>query len=62
MNRSDYMSCPRECGVDVREHNSSGLVNGRCDIGPELPLLDVGGYLVCGCHGSQREHTCTSSD
>ncbi|MEU4777501.1 hypothetical protein [Micromonospora sp. NPDC023633] len=26
-----YMSCPRECGVDVRKHNSSGLVDGRCD-------------------------------
>lgn len=26
-----YMSCPRECGVDVREHNSSGLIDGRCD-------------------------------
>lgn len=25
------MSCPRECGVDVREHNSSDLVGGRCD-------------------------------
>jgi hypothetical protein len=23
------------------------------------PLLDVGGYLACGCLGSQREHTCT---
>lgn len=26
-----YMSCPRECGVDVREHASSGLIDGRCD-------------------------------
>lgn len=25
---------------------------------PEGELVDVGGYLVCGCHGSQREHTC----
>ncbi len=21
-------------------------------------LLDSGGYLSCGCHGSQRDHTC----
>jgi hypothetical protein len=26
------------------------------------PLLDVGGYLGCGCHGSQRDHTCTDND
>ncbi len=26
------------------------------------PLLDVGGYLTCGCHGSQREHTCGPPD
>lgn len=25
-------------------------------------LLDVGGYLACGCHGSQREHTCGPLD
>ncbi|WP_018214762.1 hypothetical protein [Salinispora vitiensis] len=30
---SGYMSCPRECGVDVREHASSGLIDGRCDTG-----------------------------
>ncbi|MGC5318530.1 hypothetical protein ACPXB5_07285 [Micromonospora arida] len=62
MDRSDYMSCPRNCGVDVREHNSSGLVNGQCDTGPELPLLDSAGYLACGCHGSQGEHTCIPFD
>jgi hypothetical protein len=28
----------------------------------EVPLLDVGGYLACGCHGSQREHTCGPLD
>jgi hypothetical protein len=22
------------------------------------PILDVGGYLPCGCHGTQRDHTC----
>jgi hypothetical protein len=62
MQRPRLMSCPRSCGVDVREHNSSDLIDGRCDTGPDtssdVPLLDVGGYLACGCHGSQREHTC----
>jgi hypothetical protein len=22
------------------------------------PITDVAGYLSCGCHGTQREHTC----
>ena len=25
-------------------------------------LLDTGGYLACGCHGSQRDHTCDPLD
>lgn len=25
-------------------------------------LTDVGGYLACGCHGSQPEHTCGPLD
>jgi hypothetical protein len=61
--RPDHMSCPRQCGVDVRDHHSSDLIDARCDTGTtEVPLLDVGGYLACGCHGSQREHTCVSFD
>jgi hypothetical protein len=28
----------------------------------EVPLLDTGGYLACGCHGSQRDHTCGPRD
>ncbi len=28
----------------------------------DAPLLDVGGYLACGCHGSQRDHTCGPLD
>ncbi|GAA3455904.1 hypothetical protein GCM10018962_77380 [Dactylosporangium matsuzakiense] len=27
------MSCPRGCGVDVAEHASTDLVDGRCDLG-----------------------------
>jgi hypothetical protein len=30
----DYMACPRQCGVDVRNHHSTTTVNGRCDTGP----------------------------
>jgi hypothetical protein len=26
------------------------------------PITDVGGYLSCGCHGSQRDHTCGPLD
>ncbi|BCJ65883.1 hypothetical protein [Polymorphospora rubra] len=61
--RPYYVSCPRNCGVDVRDHNSSGLINGGCDTGPmDDDLIDVGGYLSCGCHGSQRDHTCGPLD
>lgn len=28
----------------------------------DYPLTDFGGYLACGCHGSQREHTCGPLD
>lgn len=62
MERSRFMSCPRSCRVDMREHNSAGLINGKCDTGMEVPMVDVGGYLACGCHASQRDHTCTPLD
>ena len=57
--RNDHMPCPRNCGEDVRDHKSSDVIDGGCDTGKtEVPLLDSGGYLSCGCHGSQRDHTC----
>ena len=57
------MSCPRQCPTDVREHNSSDLIDGRCDTDTlDDPITDVGGYLPCGCHGSQRDHTCGPLD
>lgn len=28
----------------------------------EIPLLDSGGYLACGCHGTQSDHTCGPRD
>lgn len=34
------MPCPRNCGVDVRNHHSSGSVNGGCDTGP-MPVADM---------------------
>ena len=41
----------------------SGLIPARCDTEmTDIPLLDVGGYLACGCHGSQPEHTCNPLD
>lgn len=38
--KRNYMPCPRQCGVDVRDHHSSDLVNGRCDTGL-MPLDDM---------------------
>ena len=32
------------------------------DTEPAELLLDTGGYLACGCHGSQRDHTCGPLD
>ncbi|GAA2603035.1 hypothetical protein GCM10010399_37320 [Dactylosporangium fulvum] len=32
------------------------------DVDTTDPLTDVGGYLSCGCHGSQPEHTCGPLD
>lgn len=31
---SALMTCPRACGVDVRDHHSSDQINGGCDTGP----------------------------
>lgn len=28
----------------------------------EGDVVDAGGYLACGCHGSQRDHTCPASE
>ena len=55
------VSCPRQCGVDVGDHVSSDLIDGHCDIEQAYriePVTDWAGYLPCGCHGSQRDHTC----
>lgn len=40
-----YMSCPRECGVDVRQHHSTAPVNGGCDTGP-MSLDDMHAWFV----------------
>lgn len=38
--RATYMSCPRRCGVDVRAHHSTDVVNGGCDTGP-MAIADM---------------------
>lgn len=45
--------------ADALTGSASHLLNNN---DPELALLDSAGYLACGCHGSQREHTCIPSD
>lgn len=39
------------------------VVNERFQVGTlnwsEANIVDTGGYLPCGCHGSQKDHTCT---
>jgi hypothetical protein len=51
-------------GITVADRGSVTVVPDllRFDDGmignPEGELVDVGGYLACGCHGSQREHSC----
>lgn len=55
---SGYMSCPRECGVDVREHASSGLIDGRCDTGywlapmgtREIPFAAIESAFTLSAH------------
>ncbi len=36
------MSCPRSCGVDVREHNSTDLLRGgQCDTEPGRTAVEI---------------------
>jgi hypothetical protein len=28
----------------------------------DWPIVDSAGYLPCGCHGSQRDHTCEPAE
>jgi hypothetical protein len=42
-------------------HSSDQLGDDEID-DVEGSLLDAGGYLPCGCHGSQRDHTCIPFD
>jgi hypothetical protein len=42
--RSAFMSCPRQCGTDIRNHHSSGKVNGGCDTGP-MSLEDMSAWF-----------------
>lgn len=42
-----------------RTHTPAPVLDDEPDV--DL-LLDSGGYLACGCHGSQRDHTCGPRD
>ncbi len=33
---------------------------GRSELPLDDPITDTAGYLPCGCHGSQPDHTCKS--
>jgi hypothetical protein len=50
--------------VDAPSGDRPADANANADADPAeaASLLDVGGYLPCGCHGSQREHTCGPLD
>ena len=37
-------------------------IDSRATVSSADELLDIGGYLNCGCHGTQREHTCEPLD
>ncbi|MEU7908986.1 hypothetical protein [Actinoplanes sp. NPDC049118] len=53
--------------ADLAEASGMSISGVRIAYSPDdtasvAPLLHVGGYLACGCLGSQREHTCTDND
>lgn len=53
--------------ADLAEASGYSISGVRTAYSPDdtaivAPLLDVGGYLACGCHSSQREHTCNDND
>ncbi len=45
-----YMSCPRNCGVDAREHHSSDRVDGGCDTGNRARDAVHGEALLLNVH------------
>jgi hypothetical protein len=57
--QSGYMSCPRECGIDVRAHHSSALVNNGCDTGP-MSLDDMSAWFEA--RGAGRPGFCTVAE
>lgn len=53
------MACPATFAT-VAESIGHEHMTDTQDISPDDdPITDSGGYLSCGCHGSQRDHTCT---
>lgn len=49
-----YMSCPRQCGVDVRGHYSTDLIDGTCDTNADEIRV---GDLVQGRETSGQHQT-----
>lgn len=52
----------RACATDGPHGHTDGMCNLDDDEDFGEPLVDSGGYLRCGCHGSQRDHTCGPQD
>lgn len=42
--------------LDVDAAPETGFLASIADLVP--PIVDIGGYLPCGCHGDQRDHDC----
>lgn len=55
-NEQSPMSCPRACGVDVRDHHSSAKVKGGCDTGP-MSLEDMSAWFAARGAGRPGFHT-----
>jgi hypothetical protein len=51
-----YMSCPRQCDIDVRAHHSSTKVNGGCDTGP-MSLDDMSAWFAARGAGQPGYYT-----
>lgn len=66
----DYASAPhnhkgtRVASYDVERSDERDLDESVCESGglEYTDITDSAGYLSCGCHGSQKEHTCKPND
>ncbi|MEV4533402.1 hypothetical protein AB0J82_06175 [Asanoa sp. NPDC049518] len=61
----DYGIASQTAEVRERVADIDGQLTESADYqtsAPQSPLLDPRGYLACGCHGTQRDHTCMPFD